>query len=321
MVARRTGLPELSECFAMMDVCPHRRHMEDIPACLRFLALPYDADERSIRRAYARRLKQLDQQTEAAAFQQLREAYEGALQWARNSPTPVEACPACPDEPVAPTVPDSATLAATVLGAALAELLANGPLQPEPVQELLRATLTSAAMVELDTRAAFEALVAERLVLGWQPGHEVLFPAAVTVFGWMEEHRLRRFDGMEEVLRRAIGQDVDFHRQGSWDIIGQRRLLTKLRAADLPEQKEMIDLFPSFEYLSLYLPDWLAVMAPHDHILRWREHYTHVLQRAPGSSLRRSRRASAAESPLASMLPEVLCLLLVLFLLLQHFSG
>ncbi|MGN6154037.1 MAG: hypothetical protein ACTHOH_18855 [Lysobacteraceae bacterium] len=56
------------------------------PHALRLLGLGTDADERAIKRAYATRLKATRPDEDPEGFQRLNEAYQSALQWAKQQP-------------------------------------------------------------------------------------------------------------------------------------------------------------------------------------------------------------------------------------------
>ncbi len=58
--------------------------MLNIPLFFRQHELSADADERSVKRVYARQLKKIDQEVDPARFQALREAYEHALDWIKH---------------------------------------------------------------------------------------------------------------------------------------------------------------------------------------------------------------------------------------------
>lgn len=57
-----------------------------VPPFLERLGLGLEAEARDVRRAYARELRRIDQETDPRGFQALREAYEAALQWVERPP-------------------------------------------------------------------------------------------------------------------------------------------------------------------------------------------------------------------------------------------
>lgn len=269
--------------------------MHDLPSFLRYLEVPADADERTIRRAYATLLKQIDQASEADQFQRLREAYEAALQWVAegSSAAIAQALNYGPATvPVRLKMPGDVSprdTAATALRCFLAQVDGcggAGSLAIADVMAALHQALASEALVGLEARYLFEAQFAAHLAQGWRPGHEILFPVVCQVFGWADDgQRVRRLGTAGEFLDLAIGQEAAFARQSEDDVAMRHAVLARLRDAEMPDEQFMWLALPHFEQMMDYMPQWLAVLAPGERVARWREHYAEALRYDRDSSL------------------------------------
>lgn len=262
------------------------------------LDLPDDADERSIRRAYARELKLIDQENDAAGFQDLREAYDVALMWSRHvaandmeqaaaadsaisAPPPASA--ATEPEAHADAAPaqqeaavDHAALGGEVFAGFMARcqgLSSERPIIDAPVwQRELRADLADERLINILARDIYEHHVAHLLVAGWQPGHEALLVAAIKVFNWDQDRR--RVLGLGQagaVLDAAIDQRTMFELQTETEQSQQRQLVHRLREPKEPSTRELISLIDTLETMIARFPDWLALIVSVPSALHWRE--------------------------------------------------
>lgn len=274
------------------------------------LGLDQQADARTIRRAYACELKQVDQALDPAAFQYLRECYEAALAWAAGRTAAAEAARAVPQTapqaaaqpapehapvpvfapwpapesartPVPESGPQCAQATATLGQGVFDEFrmrfpeLAAAPAESRETAWLdaLRAALADERLQNFDARFAFERQLADLLARGWQPGHEDLFPVAATLLGWRKDrHTLARLGAAGRVLDLAIEERMAFGAQDRPLRLRQRDLLVRLRAPELPDYRHILHEMVVFEQLVQRFPHWVGVVAPVAAIGAWHEH-------------------------------------------------
>jgi hypothetical protein len=279
--------------------------MRKMPRFLDRLALDGDADERAIRRAYARELKLIDQEADPAGFQSLREAYEAALQWARWQAqeradftdddavaVPANEVPATPsarpasDRPAATEAADpmqemespgpGPDAAAGAVFADFAQRLgamatASGWNSDNACQHELESSLHDPRLMHIAARDIFEWHVASLLASGWRPGHEALFLAAGRVFNWSEDRRrLARFGRAGDVLNRAIDERTMFGQQPEKARRLQREIIVRLRDPVRPSRRELIKSMALAEWLMTRFPVWIPLITGTENLEAWR---------------------------------------------------
>lgn len=268
--------------------------METTYAFLELLGLGEDARERDIRSAYAWRLKRIDQARDPEAFQQLRSAYETALDWAAwklnqeqsqdtqqeaestdippavgtdTSPSDAAAAPAAPDDPHA--------LAQAVfarLSDDMEALSATPPDDDAPLwKDALRRRLDDAELFNIDARITFEAIVAAVLAHGWRPGHDSLFVAAQDVFEWgRDRRRLIPFGQSGAILDAAISEQHLIVALTPTEQQAIRRAAQALRDPDLPDTSELRARMRNIESMMARFPTLMRVTVSLDNVEQWR---------------------------------------------------
>ena len=250
-----------------------------LAAALATLGLRPDADARSVRRAYAQQVKQIDQATQLHAFQELREAYELALRGiARQEAQTSDAAPTPEVEPSQPSSntasagfapPDSAELARAVfLGFAVR---ADADFKDEAeATSALQDALADNRLLNLEARTLFELQVAHRIMNGWQPGHEFLFGPACAAFHWESDRgHLRVFGQLGAALDAAINEKLIFFDQPIGNLDRLDRVIKRLRRDELPSSTLLREDLHFVQLLVQRYPNWLRLVTSQSNINTW----------------------------------------------------
>ncbi|CUI05246.1 hypothetical protein [Massilia antarctica] len=252
--------------------------MPHSPPCFSRLGLSEDADARAVRRAYARELKQIDQERDAAGFQCLREAYDMALAWCAQAAEP--RMPAQADSAMHPLPPDLergdpqhlCDLAIAQFGAALPRLTqAHLAGDDASWRRELQRILDDEAMVNVCARSLFEEVMTHLLAAGWKPGHETLLPVAASLFGWAgDRSRLLRFGEAGVLVDHAVAELALFNAQGHPALARRRRVLARLREPARPGIDQLMQDMPWLDQMLERFPNMVALVVSLDAVDDWR---------------------------------------------------
>lgn len=256
------------------------------------LGLRPDAEAKDIRRAYARELKKIDQDSDPSGFQELREAYETALNWHAHVqfeaaqqqaedalPDPPQAlAPAPIPQPVPSPAPvmeqeDPYQLADLVFQKFLAStgmlVQRNDTRHRTLWKTVLLRSLDDDRLLNLTARAIFEARIVHLLASGWKPGHETLLVVANDIFEWeRDRNRILQFGEAGAMVNRAIDEWKVYEALPPSTVSTFKQLINFIRSTPDPKTAGRNDLM-LFHQMASRFYTWLAVIVDRQILEAW----------------------------------------------------
>lgn len=261
--------------------------MNDATGCFQVLGLPPYADLVMVRRAYARRLRELDPDVDAAGFEQLRLAYEAARAWCDQHADITEA-------DIQPTALPAGTSDAGAPKDDFAEglvrqLAEDAATQPAAAMDaLLAGALATLRMRYVDAPGELEDRLVDRLQDGSIANRPALFDAADIHFHWTEIGRGQRDEPRRQWVERVLAQRETW---AGFEERQRRRWMALIERATQGIDQALARAWPEMARLHAAVPDWLALHLPAGTLAAWVAAFDTPPVPAPRQGSRWQRRA------------------------------
>jgi len=261
------------------------------PWFLDHLGLTTSADAAEIKRAYAARLKQVDQSTDIDGFMRLREAYAAATAWCRAANDGTAAGPA-----TIPVAPPSTQLPPFSTAAAATEVPLPDPHAPvnvatralqqleqrlidgEPPGVVFSEQLIGLQGEHLQVTAIFEAMLIDGLAAMRLPQRLALFGAACDQLGWNDVVHVQQMGARGGWVRAVQEEEIAWKRTaattGCHDLFDRLGGAPKLDRTDLAPSHFTRDAtlrWPDMQQLLKSYPHYLALRVERSALTAWEQ--------------------------------------------------